>query len=102
MANRCSNFNACCLLSCRNNSTLNCCLSRPTVTLHHGQGHQNEHEQKHHAYIYRHAKFECHSLNTVREMAIIVQVKHLSSLGRSCGPSLKSEVIGLRKDYIDL
>ena len=35
---------ACCLLSCREHSTLNFCLCRPTVTLHQGQGHRNEHE----------------------------------------------------------
>ena len=35
---------ACCLLSCRDNSTRNCCPSRPTMTLDQGQGHRNEHE----------------------------------------------------------
>ena len=42
------------------------------MTLDQGQGHRNETEQ------ICHAKFECRSLNTVREMAIVVQVKHLS------------------------
>ena len=70
MAYRCSKYNACCLLSCRDNSTLNVCLCRPTMTLHHGQGHRNEHEQICHAQVYRHAKFQCHSLNTVRHMTI--------------------------------
>ena len=47
-------------------------LCRPTVTLHQSQGHQDEHEQTCHAYVYRHAEFECHSLNTVRNIAIIL------------------------------
>ena len=46
----CSKFNAYCLLSHRNNSTLilfyHC---RPTVTLHQGQGHRHEHEHVCHA-----------------------------------------------------
>ena len=41
-AYRCSKFNAYCLLSCRDNSQQRLC--RPTVTLHQGQGHRNEHE----------------------------------------------------------
>ena len=44
MAYRCSKCNACCLLSCRDTSKLIFCLCRPTVTLHQGQGHRNEHE----------------------------------------------------------
>ena len=44
MAYRCSKFNAYCLLSCRDNSTLIFCLCQPTVTLHQGQGHRNEYE----------------------------------------------------------
>ena len=71
-------------LSCRDNSTLNVCLCRPTMTLHQGQGHRHEHEQICHAYVYLHAKCECNSLKVVRDMAIIVQVKHLSTLMRSC------------------
>ena len=55
-----------------------------TMTLHEAQGRRNEHEQMCHAYVYRHARFECHGLNTVRDMAIIVQVKQLSGLRRSC------------------
>ena len=46
------------------------------MTLDQGQGHRSVHEQMCHAYVYRHAKFECHSVNTVRDMAIKVQVKH--------------------------
>ena len=69
-------------LRCRENSTLNDCLCRPTMTLHQGQGHR--HEEIYHACVYRHANFECHSLNSVRDMAIIVQVKHLSCLRRTC------------------
>ena len=45
------------------------------MTLRQGQGHRQEHEQICHAYVYRRTKFECHSLHTVRDMAIIVQVK---------------------------
>ena len=52
------------------------------MTLHQGQGQRHEHEHIYHAYVYRHAKFECHSLNTacdmaVKGMAVIVQVKHV-------------------------
>ena len=74
------------LVAClsRDNSALEFCLCRPTMTLHHGQGHRDEHELICHAQVYRHAKIECHSLNTVRDMASLVQVKHLSRLKRSC------------------
>ena len=48
------------------------------------QGLRNEREQICHEHVYRHAKFECHSLNTVRDMSITVQVKHVSRLRRSC------------------
>ena len=56
------------------------------MTLHQGEGDGMEHEHEHtyDAYVYRHAKFECHRLTTVRDIAIIVQVKHFSSLRRSC------------------
>ena len=60
MAYRCRKFNACCLLRCRNNSTLNVCLCRRTTTLHQGQGHRKEHEQTCYACVYRHAKVGCH------------------------------------------
>ena len=51
------------------------------MTLRHGQGHRQEHGHiQCHAEVYRHAKFECHSLNTARDMAIVVRVEHLSSL----------------------
>ena len=53
------------------------------VTLHQGQDDWNEHEHICHTYIYRHAKCECHSLNTVK-ISIIVQFKHLLSLRCSC------------------
>ena len=43
MAYRCSQFNANCLLSCRDNLTMICFLCRRTVTLHQGQGHRYEH-----------------------------------------------------------
>ena len=52
------------------------CLCRPTVSLHHSRSSKPAWDIN--------AKFECHSLNTVRDMAIIVQVKHLSSLRCSC------------------
>ena len=45
MAYRYNEFNAYSLLNCRDNSTLIVRLSRPTVTLHQGQGHGNEHAQ---------------------------------------------------------
>ena len=69
---RCSKLNAGCLLSCRDNPALNVCLCRLPMTLHQGQGHRHEHEQICHAQVYRHARFECHSFNTVRNMIIIV------------------------------
>ena len=44
-AYRCSKFYACCLLSCqkRIQHWIQCCLCRPTMTLHQGQIHPNEH-----------------------------------------------------------
>ena len=67
-------------------STRNLCIRRPTMTLCQGQGHRKEHEQIYHASVYRHAKFECHSIYTARDLSIsiIVQVKHVSSLRRNC------------------
>ena len=44
----CSTFNTYCLFSCQEHVALLFCLCWPTVTLHQGQGHQNEHE---HIYI---------------------------------------------------
>ena len=42
------------------------------MTLHQGQGHRNEHEQyAMHMLVYGDAKCECHSLNIVRDMAVI-------------------------------
>ena len=51
------------------------CFADPftIVTLHQSQGHWNEHD--HGIYNYHHAKFECNSINTAQDMAIIVQVK---------------------------
>ena len=57
------------------------CLCRPTVTLHQGQDHRHEHA--HHGQVYSHARFECNSGDTVWDMAITLQVKHLSSLRRT-------------------
>ena len=49
-----------------------------------GQGHRNEHVHEIcHAEVYRHAKLECHTLNTVRYITIIVRVYHVSRLRRS-------------------
>ena len=70
-------FNAYYMLSfCRDNSTLNVFLCRPIVTLHQGQGDRNEYGHTHdmHKSIDRHAKFECHSLNIVRDITSIEQV----------------------------
>ena len=85
VAYRCSN----CLLSCRDSSMLIVCLCRPTVTLHQGQGHRHEHEHICHAYIFLHAKGDCHSLNIVRDITIILQVKRVSSMGRTRGLELR-------------
>ena len=83
-------------------------LSRHIVTLHQGQGYWHEHEHYivWYPYVYRHARIECNRLNTVRDMAIIVQVKHLSSLRRigdlewrarssEGGPRLSRRLVGL-------
>ena len=45
------------------------CLCRTLVLMHQGQGRRNEHEHIWHPYVYHHAKFECHSLNIVRDIA---------------------------------
>ena len=79
-----------CLRSCGVNSTLNSSLCQATVTLHQGQGRGNEHGHIRYVYVYRHAKFECHSLNIVRYITIKLQVTTLSSLCRSCGLELRS------------
>ena len=50
------------------------CLCRPTVHLYQGQGHRHEHEHICHAQVYSHAKLERHSLNTVQDNAIILQL----------------------------
>ena len=84
LAYRCSKFNACCMLSCRANSKLNSCLCRPIMTLNQGPGHRHERVQISHAYVWRHTRLECHSLDAVRDMVIIVRVKHSSSLRRNC------------------
>ena len=43
-------------------------LCRPTMTLHQAQGHRNEHEHICPVLVYRHAKFECNSLNIARDI----------------------------------
>ena len=49
-----------------------------------GQGHRDEHQHICHADAYRHATFECHSLNIVRDTVITVHAKHQSCLRRRC------------------
>ena len=85
IACRSSKFNAYCLLSCRDNVTLTFCLCRLTVA---SRSRSSTRTMMSiiisHAQVYHHAKFGCHILNTVRKMAIIVHVKYLSTLRRSC------------------
>ena len=54
------------------------------MTFHQGQDLRNEHGQIWHENDYRHTTFEWYSLNCVRDMAVMVQVKHVSSLRRNC------------------
>ena len=54
-----------CFCSCRDHSALDVFLCQATVTLHQGQCHRNEHTQIRHAYVYHHAKLECHNINSV-------------------------------------
>ena len=53
------------LLSCQEHATLIFYLCQPTVTLHQGQGHQNENEHVRHPQVYHQAKFECNSLHNI-------------------------------------
>ena len=55
-----------------------------------------------HALVYRHAKFECHSLNIVRDVATTAQVKHLSSWRLSCDLEWRSRPSDWQKIKIDL
>ena len=89
MAYRCSKFNACCLLSCRDNSSLDFCICRTTMTLHQGQGHRNDHEQAH---IPGKSLPSCQVW--ICDMAIIVQVKHVSSWRRSFGLEWRARASG--------
>ena len=58
------------LVACwRDNPAMMFCLCWPTMTLHQVQGHWHGHEHRYHAY--HHAKFECHSFNNVRYIAVI-------------------------------
>ena len=67
------------------------------------KGHRNEHERiACHAYVYRRAKFGCHSLNTVRDIVIIIQVKHLSILRHSCDLEWRARSSDWKQDYLDL
>ena len=80
---RCNKFNTYSFLSCREKSTLILfCLCRLTGTFASRSRPLNEHEHICHAYVYRHAMFECHSLNIVWDIASIAQVTNLSSLRR--------------------
>ena len=75
-ANCCSKYHSYVLLSCRDNSTLNCFLCQTNVTLYQGQGHQHDHDHVCYAYVfYRHAKFESLHLSIVRDITIKLQVK---------------------------
>ena len=68
------------------------CIYQPTVTLHQCQGHRNEHEHNiWHPYVYCHAKFECNSLNIVRDIASCEVVKFEMHLW----PWIKVKVITL-------
>ena len=58
-----------CLLSCRDNSTLNFPLCQATATLHQGQGHRYQYDHYMPCIsLYRHAQF-------VRDITIKLQVK---------------------------
>ena len=85
MAYHCSKFNAYCLLSCWDTSTL---IFFPLLTQCDLASRSRSLEW---AWVYmpcisllHHVKFECHSLNTVQDMVIRVQVKNLSSSRCSC------------------
>ena len=59
----------------RDNSTLEVFfIYQPTVALHNGQGHRKEHELCHAQKIYRHARFECQS---VQYISIKIKVNKL-------------------------
>ena len=72
------------------------------MALHHGQGHQNDHQYISHEYIYLHAKFECHSLNILQDITIKVQIKAFVNFEKQWLLRVKVKVIGLRANYIDL
>ena len=50
--------------------------------------------------VYRHAKFECHSLNIVREISIILQVKHVFKFESQLFIRLRKDHIDLSSDYV--
>ena len=80
------------------NWTLNFFLCQSTVTLYQDQGHRNEHEHICHANVYRHAKFECHSLNIADILVNSkVQVKQNFKFETQLRPWVKVKVIGLAK-----
>ena len=70
MAYRCSKCIAFCLLSCRDNSTLNIFICGATVTLQQDQGHRHEYEHVCHAYVYRPDRFDYHSLKILSEILL--------------------------------
>ena len=76
-----SQFNAYCLLSCRDKSTLICfCLCRHTVTLPQGSGHRNVYDyEDNYMPWYKSAvmlSLNAVAINTVRDIAIMLQIKH--------------------------
>ena len=85
-----------CLYSGRDNSMpILFLLCQATVTLNQGQGHRNE--NKHnvcHTLVYSYAKFECSSLNIIRDITIKLQVKQLHlvkfEMRRSCDSEWRS------------
>ena len=57
MAYRCSKLMLIACLVAESMQRWFCCPCRPTVTVHQGQGLQNEHAYIRHPYVYRHAVF---------------------------------------------
>ena len=83
MAYRCSKFNGCLMLiACLVLESIQrwcfVCLCRPTVTLHQGQGHQNEHEHNYRASIslpYYSAAVSSHDVNNCNQFQTNSQSK---------------------------
>ena len=77
-AYRCGKFNAYCLLTCWDNSTPIFFPAKQLCDL------ASRSRSSAWAYVYCHAKFECHGLNIVWNITLTVQVKHMSSLRCNC------------------